>query len=30
MRGIAEKAWRSVNKRIMLGSVTVRVEGFGR
>jgi divalent metal cation (Fe/Co/Zn/Cd) transporter len=27
---LAEKAWRSVNKTITIGDVTVKVRGFGR
>jgi divalent metal cation (Fe/Co/Zn/Cd) transporter len=27
---LAEKAWRSVNKEITVGGVTVKVRGFGR
>jgi hypothetical protein len=27
---LAEKAWRSVNKSITIGDVTVRVRGFDR
>jgi hypothetical protein len=27
---LAEKAWRSVNKEITVGGVTVKVRAFGR
>jgi divalent metal cation (Fe/Co/Zn/Cd) transporter len=27
---LAEKAWRSVNKEITVGKVTVRIKAFGR
>ena len=30
LQELAEKAWRSVNKEITVGQVTVKVRGFGR
>lgn len=30
LQELAEKAWRSVNKSITIGDVTVKARGFGR